>query len=230
MEDEDPRVLYRYAVVKLELNGGIYEMKPHEPAYGPRTLALYETPIEGPISNRVIRINLRISDSVTKRVKVWFTGETVTTYQTFDIPVIDISSHGDIDTMEIFHYCLIDDTVEACRRRQDKQRINRHEYLCLRSPPAPSQPAAPPSPPPSPPQQSQALRTEIPKFVADMIKSEAIRDKKSCPITMNTVTSEMACSITSCFHLFDRAALATWMEKESKCPICKTAVTFTVPV
>ena len=65
----------------------------------------------------------------------------------------------------------------------------------------------------------------IPSFVATTLKNEAIRTNASCPISMEPFT-DIPTSITSCFHLFDRTSIDTWLKKDTSCPVCKSQVAF----
>ncbi len=63
----------------------------------------------------------------------------------------------------------------------------------------------------------------IPKYIADVLVKNAIEKEESCPITMETLTNDST-TITSCFHLFEKTAIETWLNDEknhSKCPVCK---------
>lgn len=63
----------------------------------------------------------------------------------------------------------------------------------------------------------------IPKYIVDILVKNAIEKEECCPITMETLTDESA-TITSCFHVFEKSAIETWLNDEknhSKCPVCK---------
>jgi hypothetical protein len=63
----------------------------------------------------------------------------------------------------------------------------------------------------------------IPKYIAGVLVKNAIDKEECCPITMETLTDESA-TITSCFHVFEKSAIETWLNDEknhSKCPVCK---------
>lgn len=63
----------------------------------------------------------------------------------------------------------------------------------------------------------------LPKYIADVLVKNAIEKEECCPITMETLSIESAC-ITSCFHMFEKSAIETWLNDEknhSKCPVCK---------
>ena len=79
---------------------------------------------------------------------------------------------------------------------------------------SPSVPRPKPEPKPKP---------ELPKHVQIILKEEAIRTKKDCPITMNPITLENS-SVTLCGHIFTTEALRTWLETNTNCPECRTVI------
>ena len=82
-----------------------------------------------------------------------------------------------------------------------------------------------PSAPPAP-QTSRA--SQIPMFVAELIKKEAIEKNTSCPISMESFSECKALRLTSCYHLFESEALSTWLSTKDTCPLCKQHVTTTL--
>jgi hypothetical protein len=67
-----------------------------------------------------------------------------------------------------------------------------------------------------------ALPTSIPLFVAEALLERAEKAGEECAIAMEPLEKGDVAA-TSCFHLFQRAALETWMEDHSSCPICKAS-------
>lgn len=63
---------------------------------------------------------------------------------------------------------------------------------------------------------------KIPSRIARLIAQDAEVAGELCPITMDTITATN-CSVTSCFHVFDRDAIAQWMVNNTACPVCKQA-------
>ena len=63
---------------------------------------------------------------------------------------------------------------------------------------------------------------KIPSRIARLIAQDAEVAGEVCPITMDTITATN-CSVTSCFHVFDRDAIAQWMVNNTACPVCKQA-------
>jgi hypothetical protein len=65
---------------------------------------------------------------------------------------------------------------------------------------------------------------EIPMFVGAIIKRDAIRNKDSCPITMDEFAEDTKTMVTPCFHIFTTAGLCKWLESKDICPTCKASV------
>jgi hypothetical protein len=83
--------------------------------------------------------------------------------------------------------------------------------------------AAPPAPPPP-----VAEPAPIPKFVADTLIRDAVSRAATCPITMEPLAPETT-AVTSCFHLFERDAIAAWMAQAGNCcAVCKQRTVLTV--
>lgn len=187
-----------------------------------------------------------------QRVLMWPTGYQLY-YPPADlwIPVLDISVHQDYPGQYLFHY-EYDDTAR-CKSRQQRQRQLRSRMMGVHSdstewatfPTATSVARRPPtpipsmldlavldtdeSPSPSAPAAPQPAPA-IPKFVAEALKRDAIGKGESCAITMTPFAECRALTLTSCFHLFDQGALATWMEKSCACPVCKQEIVSQVAV
>jgi hypothetical protein len=60
----------------------------------------------------------------------------------------------------------------------------------------------------------------MPKHISRLVAQDAIARNEICPITMDPITIE-TCSVTSCFHVFERDALALWHVTNKTCPVCK---------
>jgi len=67
---------------------------------------------------------------------------------------------------------------------------------------------------------SKAIIPTIPAFVTSLLVEDAIKKKQDCPITMEPITKELA-RVTSCYHVFDRDAITTWLIAHTTCPVCK---------
>jgi SUMO ligase MMS21 Smc5/6 complex component len=62
--------------------------------------------------------------------------------------------------------------------------------------------------------------TPIPAFVATLLVEDAISKKQDCSIMMEPVTKESAV-VTNCYHVFNKDAIARWLETNTSCPVCK---------
>jgi hypothetical protein len=62
--------------------------------------------------------------------------------------------------------------------------------------------------------------SSIPTFVVNTLLEAAIQEKRECSITMEPITKETA-AVTSCYHIFNRDAIAIWLASTTSCPVCK---------
>lgn len=60
----------------------------------------------------------------------------------------------------------------------------------------------------------------IPMSIAKLIIENTEMDNNICPITLDPIKKE-SCSITSCFHVFNKDAIAIWLSSNDTCPVCK---------
>ena len=60
----------------------------------------------------------------------------------------------------------------------------------------------------------------MPKHVADLVIRDAESRGATCPITMDPIKGAAA-AVTSCGHVFDRAAITEWLGSHAKCPQCR---------
>jgi hypothetical protein len=67
---------------------------------------------------------------------------------------------------------------------------------------------------------SATTAAPLPRHVAVLVVAKAIQDDVSCPITGESITEDAA--VTSCGHVFDRAAITTWLSSNTTCPTCRT--------
>jgi hypothetical protein len=72
--------------------------------------------------------------------------------------------------------------------------------------------------------------TDIPRFVLDALKRDAIARQYECPISASILTSETPLSITACYHIFEKKSLDTWLKENPSCPLCKSPVSNTYTV
>ena len=71
-------------------------------------------------------------------------------------------------------------------------------------------PRPPPRSPPPP----------FPKHLADQVLASAEAAGQICPITMDPIRKANA-SVTSCGHVFQKAAITEWMQGHDTCPECR---------
>ena len=109
--------------------------------------------------------------------------------------------------------------------------------------PAPTAPAPRPPPIQIPPQPNPLLpsaappaRTRAPtpprgvahpvapRHVLEVLKQDAISKGDSCPISFTPFAECDSITVTSCFHLFETAALEQWFKAKQLCPTCKQLV------
>jgi hypothetical protein len=83
----------------------------------------------------------------------------------------------------------------------------------------------PPAPPASAPPATAPATNQIPRFVAEIMKKEAIAKNDTCPISFESFAGTPV-SITSCFHLFDTSSINKWLDRDNSCPLCKAPVSF----
>jgi len=74
------------------------------------------------------------------------------------------------------------------------------------------------------PVQNKYQIKEIPQHAIRLILLGALIQEMDCPITTVNI-DETNGAITSCFHIFERNAIATWLalpNSRDKCPVCST--------
>lgn len=75
--------------------------------------------------------------------------------------------------------------------------------------------------------KSKESRRPVPAHIANIIARDAIARNEICPITMDDITEDTY-GVTSCFHVFNRDAIAVWLVTNNTCPVCKQECTVTV--
>ena len=99
------------------------------------------------------------------------------------------------------------DEEEAAPPRQRRREREERQAAAAAAPAAARAPAAP----------------AVPKFVADALIAAAVASTAACPITLEPITPASAAA-TTCFHVFDANAIASWLasdESHGACPTCK---------
>lgn len=74
------------------------------------------------------------------------------------------------------------------------------------------------SPPPPPPPATRP--PPFPKHLADQVLAAAEAAGQTCPITMDPIQKTTA-AVTSCGHVFQKAAITHWMQEHDTCPECR---------
>jgi hypothetical protein len=247
---DNPLVLHRYALLTCHLDERLQCIE-----FGPHALEASELILQQHAprvcpSEAGMAMIVR-SNGVARSTKLWFTGEHVSIGDLSNVPVIDLDARQIIHDMNQFRHKIAGDDLVACRLRQSAQRNIRIEHVRSFFP-RPSPLVIPPVvgpvfevrervPTPFPEEQEIALelavpqpqpqqQDRIPKFVAEIIKRDAIASGQSCPISMNAFTTELACKLTNCYHLFEEAALETWLEVKNQCPMCKKRIEYCIAV
>jgi len=67
----------------------------------------------------------------------------------------------------------------------------------------------------------------LPKRIAWIIAEDASKKGETCSITLEPI-SPITASVTTCYHVFDTDALATWLVTKNTCPLCKQKTVATV--
>ncbi len=57
--------------------------------------------------------------------------------------------------------------------------------------------------------------------VSEAVIEKAIREKQSCPISMEELTKENATCVAPCYHTFEKEAIQTWVQGHGTCPTCR---------
>lgn len=68
---------------------------------------------------------------------------------------------------------------------------------------------------------------QLPNHIANLIVTDAMNKGDTCSITFEPLRIENT-AITSCFHLFDHAAIDTWLKTNDTCPLCRHNLTWLV--
>lgn len=74
---------------------------------------------------------------------------------------------------------------------------------------------------------AKAIPDPVPLFVAETLLEKALMNAENCPICMDPLKKGDSV-VTSCFHIFQKDALAEWHNKHTSCPVCKKECTITV--
>lgn len=111
-----------------------------------------------------------------------------------------------------------EELAEEDERRQERRARRAAAAAAAVAVPAPA-PVPAPTPAPAP--------TPIPKFVADLLIADAVAKSATCPITMEPLKIDTA-AVTTCFHIFDANAIASWLTSDAgngACAVCRKPTT-----
>lgn len=80
---------------------------------------------------------------------------------------------------------------------------------------------------PQPPANTTVKRPNLPpSYVCELLIADAVNKNETCPIIYEPLTRENAV-VTSCFHVFSRAAFLEWKKKSAECPACRAICSVT---
>jgi len=68
-----------------------------------------------------------------------------------------------------------------------------------------------------------ALPKPFPRHLVDQVLEKAETDGQACPITMEPIKKATA-TVTSCGHIFQKAAIAEWLTTSDTCPECRQPI------
>jgi hypothetical protein len=71
------------------------------------------------------------------------------------------------------------------------------------------------------PKKETPKLSAIPKRIARLVAIDYINNGEECPITMMPLDVDTT-AVTSCYHVFEKAALDEWMKSSTSCPVCKS--------
>jgi hypothetical protein len=67
----------------------------------------------------------------------------------------------------------------------------------------------------------------LPRHVASLVIADAVARDATCPITMESIVLDDA--VTSCGHVFNRAAIEQWLRSRTTCPECRQHCSLSAP-
>ena len=66
------------------------------------------------------------------------------------------------------------------------------------------------------------LKPPLP-HVAEAILERAVRNKETCPISLEELSLETGACVAPCYHAFQKEAIQEWMREHTTCPQCRQA-------
>jgi len=70
------------------------------------------------------------------------------------------------------------------------------------------------------------IEKRLPSRIARIIARDAAANGELCPILHDVINPESS-AVTTCFHVFDKVSIDTWLQSNSTCPVCKERCTAT---
>ena len=77
---------------------------------------------------------------------------------------------------------------------------------------------------PLPPPSQRPLTVPVPPLNQETVRTRlttAVAEKEECSITMTPIVVSSDCAVTPCEHVFNAAALQTWLTEKYTCPVCR---------
>ena len=207
--DDSPEGRIKIIRLQQRFAGGYYfhTLTPYVPFHEPQELTLSIAQDKDP---GLVEFSLS-----SRNIQIWRTGWTVN-HKNAWIQVLDSDERESFPGNFAFR-CSGPSNFAV--NDQMNRRLDIMTALYGYLPPAPAPPASAPAASASPP------ANQIPRFVAEIMKKEAIAKNDMCSISFESF-ADIPVSITSCFHLFDTNSINRWLQHDNSCPLCKTPVNF----
>lgn len=127
------------------------------------------------------------------------------------LPILD-TDHREYIPGEFIYTCI--STQEKCNERIVHQLETRLQFV--------RELAEYPNARTSPLRQKDTLN--IPRFVMESLKRDAIARKYECPISMTPIEEATEVCFTECFHIFEKESMRQWLKEKPECPLCKARI------
>jgi hypothetical protein len=205
MGEREGYFLMRWSVGNMVNNEIVHILKPtphHGRFYNIEFIPLAQQ------NNNLFRISTRKNaGNIVRQISWGFTSQRLKNDEMI-IPVLRISPMNALPSMKVLSFIPIIDNNPATPN------------------PATPNPATPviqavPADPVVPIQKKYAIEN-IPQHIVRALLRDAVMHEEICPIT-NAQIDVSNGAVTSCFHLFDRDAIAQWLSmpgSRDKCPVC----------
>lgn len=64
------------------------------------------------------------------------------------------------------------------------------------------------------------MQKRLPTRIAGILARDAAANGEVCPILHDLIVPETS-AVTTCFHVFDKVSIETWLQSNTTCPVCK---------